>query len=287
MEPLQIVPLSALRRKVDFGIITMREDEFEAVLKRFPPTWVIIDGECQYNVAVLQQNRSGKLLHVAIVRTTEPGHSEAQAAATHLQNELDPSCLVLVGIGGAKPESEFTLGDVVAGARLHDFSITAAIANSNVEYAVSGGPAHRRVQNALANLAATRSFLGDWNSEAAIGKPLPPVDLTDDNVVGDDSWKEKVRKSLKFRFCSPEGHRPPLATAVTLGSGKVLMKDPALLQQWLEFARDLKVVEMERPGVFAAARSIIGDRPVLAIRGISDVVGFIRDPRWTEYACHN
>jgi hypothetical protein len=31
------------------------------------------------------------------------------------------------------------------------------------------------------------------------------------------------------------------------------------------------------PGVVAAARSVNEDKPVLAIRGISDVVGYIRD----------
>ena len=43
---------------------------------------------------------------------------------------------------------------------------------------------------------------------------------------------------------------------------------------------------MELPGVFEAVRSVRGDRPVLAIRGISDIVGFRRHPDWTEYACH-
>src|SRR5258708_37934265 len=36
-----------------------------------------------------------------------------------------------------------------------------------------------------------------------------------------------------------------------------------------------------------AARSVKGDRPVLAIRGISDIVGYRRDADWTKYACHS
>jgi nucleoside phosphorylase len=43
---------------------------------------------------------------------------------------------------------------------------------------------------------------------------------------------------------------------------------------------------MESPGVFEAARSIEGDVPIVVIRGLSDVVGFKRDPAWTLYACH-
>src|SRR5437867_3176946 len=65
----------------------------------------------------------------------------------------------------------------------------------------------------------------------------------------------------------------------------MLMKDPTVLQEWLTHARSIKAVEMEAPGIYKAARSRYGDKPVLAIRGISDVVGSSRDPRWTEYAC--
>lgn len=63
------------------------------------------------------------------------------------------------------------------------------------------------------------------------------------------------------------------------------MKDSELLQEWLKSARDLKAVEMELPGVYEAARHKDGDIPVLAIRGISDIVGFKRDHAWTEFAC--
>ena len=195
-------------------------------------------------------------------------------------------CLVLVGIGGAKPESEFSLGDVVVGTRVHDFSVTAALPGGSVETAIGGGPIHRLVQSAVVNLPATKSLLEDWSSETAIGRPIPRVSFGPKNFIGDESWKRKIRRALKARFGTPGQARRPLVTAAALGSGNILMKDPALLERWLEFARDLKAVEMELPGVFAAARSVKGDRPVLAIRGISDVVGFVRDPAWTAYACH-
>lgn len=40
---------------------------------------------------------------------------------------------------------------------------------------------------------------------------------------------------------------------------------------------------MESAGLYKAAH---GRVPFLAIRGISDIVGFKRDPGWTSYACH-
>lgn len=96
-----------------------------------------------------------------------------------------------------------------------------------------------------------------------------------------------MHRSLKHRFEPKEGNtpRPPIVTAAPIASGNMLMKDYVLLQDWLESARDLKAVEMELPGVFEAARRIEGDIPVLAVRGISDVVGFKRDPAWTAFAC--
>lgn len=282
----KIVRVSQMRGKIDFGIITIREDEFGAVLDRFPVKW-LIHGEEQYNIAEVI-SRSGKLSYAAIIRTSGPGHASAQSAASHLLSELDPSCFVLIGICGAKPESEFTLGDVFVATQFHDFSVTGAPPGGEAETAATGAPAHRIAQTALTNLRATRRVLGDWNSEAEIGIPLPGVSFEDENFVTTDTdWNKKIRRSLDHRFMSSTPPRQPLVTAGTLASGAVLVKDHELLKRWLKHARDLKAVEMEHPGVLAAVRSVIDDRPVVVIRGISDVVGYKRDADWTEYACHS
>ncbi len=49
--------------------------------------------------------------------------------------------------------------------------------------------------------------------------------------------------------------------------------------------QNLAVVDMELPGVYMAARRKEKQYPILAIRGISDVIGFKRDNGWTKYAC--
>ena len=61
-----------------------------------------------------------------------------------------------------------------------------------------------------------------------------------------------------------------------------LVKDPELLIPWLRTARDLRAIEMESAGVYRAVR---GRCPMLAIRGISDIVGLKRSDAWTKYAC--
>jgi hypothetical protein len=65
-----------------------------------------------------------------------------------------------------------------------------------------------------------------------------------------------------------------------------LVKNVELVQGWRETARHAAGVEMELGGVYLAARyGGSGKTMVLAIRGISDIVGYKRDPAWTKFAC--
>ena len=61
------------------------------------------------------------------------------------------------------------------------------------------------------------------------------------------------------------------------------MKDSETLEVWRRIARQIVAVEMESAGIYKATHG--RNVPFLAIRGISDVVGFKRHPDWTAYAC--
>jgi hypothetical protein len=66
----------------------------------------------------------------------------------------------------------------------------------------------------------------------------------------------------------------------------VLVKDAELLARWQDSARQVVHVETELSGVYEAARTLGRENyPILAVRGLSDIVGFTRDPEWTAYAC--
>ena len=272
-----------LRGTIHYGIITIRDDEFGAVLGKFRPRYLCI-GEGHYNIAEFT-GIEGRKFRAAIMRTTEQGHGQAQHAAEQMITDLQPACLVLVGIAGAKPEAEFTLGDVLVASRLYDFSVSAVIEPNRTELTNFGGPIHAMIQTAVANLAAVGSRLGPWNTKRAIGASAPPIDVSENNLIGDTAWRNKVKSSLEEQFSGPLKARKPKAVAATMGSGNVLMKSPTKLRSWLTHARDLKGVEMELPGIYAAAHRKGGDVPILAIRGISDVVGFQRASSWTNYAC--
>ncbi|MCC6649135.1 MAG: hypothetical protein IT374_26645, partial [Polyangiaceae bacterium] len=74
----------------------------------------------------------------------------------------------------------------------------------------------------------------------------------------------------------------PTFAAGAIASSDRLVKDPKVLFPWIETARHLQAIEMEAAGVYRATRERC---LMLAIRGISDIVGLKRSDAWTKYAC--
>jgi nucleoside phosphorylase len=274
-----------LKGKIDFGIISIREDEFEAVLKRFTQV-ATIEGRRHYALSKLI-TLDGSEYTIALVRCPEQGNGEGQNVARDLIEDLDPQWLLLVGIAGGVPADEYTLGDVIAASRLHDFTVTAHIEGNIEEFAVTGGPMHLEVQDLLAYLPAMNSDLGDWNSESSIRQKMPPVKIVKGSTYGNEQWKKRVRASLNRHFNDVSEKRMPIVTTGAIGSSDRLVKDTETLKQWRISARQLLAVEMELAGVYRAARRKDKEYPVLAIRGVSDIVGFKRHSDWTTYACNS
>jgi len=276
----------SLRGKVDFAIITVREDEHKAVLNRFPKDYIFRGQHRSYSVGRLPLP-SGESYSVAVVKSIEQGEASGQDVARDIIEDLDPQWILLVGIAGGIAADEFTLGDVVAAIRLHDFSVKALIEGKPVQYASTGGPAEKVVQDRLAMLGAMEQELKDWNSQGSIGLPRPPVDLKSSNFYGDEVWKKRVKSVFRKHFASGAQARQPLVTTGSIATSDSLIKDSQIVQQWEESARQTIAVEMELGGVYQASRRTEKTYPVLAIRGISDIVGFKRHPDWTAYACHS
>lgn len=269
-------------RGIDMAIISIRDDEFDAVLKYFEPNREIRGKRRTYDVAEIT-SATGRKYQVALLRAHEQGHGAAQSAATDVLFDLAPAWLLLVGIAGAVPEPEYCLGDVVVATRIVDFSVCAALADGSTQLAARGGPAHKAAQDVASRLPALKRKLGDWNTKDRLGMERPNAPIEDERLVGDNEWKRKVQSALIEAF--GKTCRLPLVTSAPIASGNMLVKAPSVLQSWLEHARDIKAIEMELPGVYEAARDQAGDHPVLAIRGISDIVGYKRSPEWTAYAC--
>ncbi len=277
--------LDNYKDKIDFGIITIREDEFKAVIKRFPAIDTV-RGNRYYGISSIKIDENEEYL-VAIVRCIEQGNNEAQDAVRDIIEDLSPSWIILVGIAGGVPEYEFTIGDVVLSTKLSDFSIEASLGADKVEYSLGGGHINKEIQVLLAHLPAMDDKIRGWNDNEAISYPCPVVTYDSGKFYGDSDWNEKVIETLKIKFDKNGAPlRDPKYICGTVASSNRLMKDPELVSNWQSYSRHITAVEMELSGAYQAARRYGKEYPVFAIRGISDIVGYKRSHKWTEYACN-
>lgn len=277
--------------KVDFAIITILPEEYAAIHTRFAPEpYRDLSSQHTYGISQIQ-TKGGKNRTVAIARTSRQGNDASQQLANWMISDLNPGILLVVGIGGGVPDIDFTLGDVIVSSHIHNFDVN-AIKGNKIEYDLIGG-IHPKISDITANLYLYDSLLADWNSDASIIMPRPHLYLTEKRLRDlidkdvDEIWREKVEKALKWHFDKTQrGARAPKFLTGTIASSNTLVRSEAVLVQWLQDARSIRAVEMEVAGVYQAAQHIGQQYPVMAIRGISDIIGFKRDDSWKLYACH-
>src|SRR5258706_5880443 len=127
----------AVAPTVDIGILTIRDDEFRAVLEAFPSSAGVHQGVREYTLRYAK-TADGSRYTIAILRQIEQGNGEAQDAARDLLEDLDPSLLMVIGIAGGLPSDDITLGDVVISTRVNDYSVEARKTRSKPTYSLSG-----------------------------------------------------------------------------------------------------------------------------------------------------
>jgi nucleoside phosphorylase len=281
----QETKIEDLKGKIDFGIITVREDEFKAVLKRLPVE-DMVTGRQTYAWSRLQTTK-GNEYQIATIKCPEQGNLSGHSVATNLIEDLDPQWIILVGIAGSIPDYEYTLGDVVLATRLYDFCITAITEPGkrkiSQQFNARGGAMHPEVLSLVAVISAIEPRLEGWNTPEALTVERPKVSFGSKKFYGDDKWKNKVRECLRKYFGSKSKRKNPIVFSGPIASSDTLVKSTQLAKSWLQYGKQINAVEMELAGVYQAAWN--KQKPVLAIRGISDIVGFDRSPEWTEYAC--
>jgi nucleoside phosphorylase len=263
---------------IDVGILTVREDEFRALLAVFPNDEGVYRGQREYSIRIADAG-GGACYRVALLRAIEQGNGESQDAARDFIEDLRPSLLLVVGIAGALPSQDFTLGDVVLSTRVNEYCVSAQNVGAEPTYNLGGGPIEKQIAAGVSNLPARARDLGEWTREL----PKRPAVAWDRRgaLYGPDAWRRELKRTLEHHFSAGQP-RAPLFTAGVIASSDVLVKDPKVVCPWTLTARHLLAVEMESAGVFRAAR---GRCPMLAIRGISDVIGLRRDNSWTKFAC--
>src|SRR5262245_44557794 len=137
-----------LKGSIDIAIIAIREDEYTAILKRLRHKELYKGEHRTYLIARIPFDDGTEYL-LACASSIEQGGSHAQDLTRDMIEDLDPHLIMAIGIAGAIPHHEFTLGDVVVAKRLHDFSVGAALENRDLQAANQGGPMHKGIQDIL------------------------------------------------------------------------------------------------------------------------------------------
>jgi len=263
--------------RVDFAIITTMEDEFQAVLDRFPGKMVERQGHF-YRISRVHV-LDGSTAVIAVARAFEQGIEALQFVTQRILDDLDPNWILLVGIAEGVPDFEFTLGDVVLSTRGLDLTTRTEFVSHRLEGT-----------SFLTTLPMTmmKSALQSWNTPESIGRDRPPVDWSrPETRYGDAEWTKRVVDTLEHHFGPSVLPRGPVVRIGPIFSSAARVKDMQALQRQLRQFRNVLAVDMESSGVFRAAMSGGRQQPFLSIHGISDIVGFRRDPDWTDYACHS
>jgi nucleoside phosphorylase len=279
--------------KVDFAIITIREDEFEAVLQRFPAV------EAQYGdsgrvYGICQvQTKTEKSCKIALVRSSEQGNDAAQQVTNDVIRDLDPQMLLVVGIAGGVPSEDFTLGDVIISTRIDNLNVSKRYEDDREEFDIRGG-IHPSISEIATSLHLYMKELAGWNASTSIIMNRPTVKLSQFNTNKFKSkitsnadkdlidWYKRIQSSIVSHFATT---RAPIFRIGRVASSNMLIHNVDQLVQWLQTVPSILAIEMESTGVYQATQRILRQYPVMAIRGISDIIGFERDDQWTKYAC--
>ena len=265
------------------GVLTIRQDEHDAVRSRLTDVGTT-KGRRLYQCGTVPSKR-GDDVRICLYRIAEQGNGPAQHAAQDMIADLDPKLVIVVGIGGGFPDSEVTLGDVVLAIRLADMRVRAERDAAPPQYEMRGEPASKALADILANLPD--SAIEGWAEPKSLKADRPSAPLDEDRFEGPPGWVAKLRAGLEALFHGPKRRNRPLKHIGTIGSSDALVRAPEFAAQWLESSRKVQAIEMEAAGVFEAANTVDAIYPVLVVRGLSDIVGYRRDPGWTDYACHS
>jgi nucleoside phosphorylase/tetratricopeptide (TPR) repeat protein len=267
---------------IDVAIITAKQEEFDAVLRRFPDAFQGPRGPFRRSYAFRQSSSSvSKSYTVAIVRCVNQGLSEGQNVATDIIEDLEPRLILAVGISGAVPSSDLFLGDVFLPTQIHDFSVGADTPEGR-EFAIAGSSPPKPILTMIAALAASQATLHGWNSPENIAVARPDIPSIGAGAWTDDpDWNQRIDKAIS----AAQERTEPKFTDGSLASSDTLQKDHAKFRRILATDRRIRAVDMETAGVSKACHRHDGIRRFMSIRAISDVVGVPREEKWTIYAC--
>jgi hypothetical protein len=175
--------IADLKGRVDFAVITIKPEEFEAACRHLAHA-AVLTGARSYAMARVPAGEGGRVgaAVVAITRCPSQGNGISQDVARDIIDDLDPQWILVLGIAGAAPAAELTLGDVALASSLIDVSVEAVKHGRAPEFAAEGRLVHEDVENFVTMVAAHEAALGPWYE---LCSERPPVSLEDARFYGD------------------------------------------------------------------------------------------------------
>jgi len=263
--------------RIDVGFITIRKDEFSALCDAVNPTCHVVDGNRRYEIAEVSTQNG--LCRVAVMQTVNQGNRVSQGAATDMIASLQPKFVVVFGIGGGVPTTDYCLGDVIVASHVMDLSVEdTGTEPSQQRFDAEGFQLHVRANRVMTSVAAVeRRAARKWNVGDHIVVPRPGLSNSPTRP-DDEDWNAKISKAIEAHA----NRTDPLVDCRKSASSDRLMKSSEIVRQWQQDVKGICSIEMEAAGVFYACHR--KDVPALAVRGISDVVGLERDNAWLAYS---
>ncbi len=262
--------VTAYRGRVHFAIITVKAEEEDEILERFPRQHSV-RGQRFYSMCRTENVRGEQLL-VASVRQPGQGNIHASTITRDLIADLDPAWILLVGIAGASPFGDAILGDVVLGTHVHDLTVHARNADGSSTFSAKGGAATPEVEATVVHARSTLAKVMHFPTPQITLPPSPTFTTSDEEV------NKRISASLKTK-------RSPKILDGPIISTDALVKDVELVKTWRDVMRNALAIEMESAGAYGASRTLSKTYAVLAIRGISDIVGLDKQEHAVAHAC--
>lgn len=237
--------VAASVKPVDCLIVTALQEEREAVLYQLRPFEPVRGGESPiYYFCTLPSDQGS--YEVAVTQLPQMGNVAASIHVTQAITELNPTCVLMVGIA-AGIQGKVNLGDVI-------------IADQLIYYEQG-----KQMSKGL--------------EVRPLSIPTDPVLLhSAENYDADDCWADMVCEHAPSSKRIPTIHFGPFAV------GEKVVAAHSYVSDLVKLHPKLIGVEMESYGVAAAVASAHSRPRFLAIRGVSDFADEQKNDKYRDYA---
>lgn len=240
-------------------ISALKDPEFTALqgqcasLKE--PESIDASATCFKGAITLQGGSSASVVGAYCLRM---GAVEASLLSAKLIAKYRPRLIVMVGICAGR-QDKVSYGDIIIGSPVWDYTLNSKIiAEPGKDKILLPGPDYISVDRGL--LAKLDIFSGD------------SVFLDSMHA----NWQGEKPRQVPALITSPSA------------TGPAVVADSSVFQQIKELShRDVKGLEMEAYGVYAAARMAANPRPLfVSMKSVCDYGDFLKDDKYQKYAAY-